>query len=325
MSSIIASMLKFMFMTAVRMIFLMPKATSFRAHFSDHLRPSWTTSVFNFAKSLFRSWSDSQGLISRVQRDRCFASFFASLSRAACFFSSSFSFIDFSFGFSSDSSSSSPNISSMSSSSSVAFFPGGVDDFSVSWTTGFEAAATTTRGALSGGHELRMTGTNRPAVQSQLLTAGNVLTAAPGRPSTSPTSSASAADGWSPPTKVLPSSKSARHLSPSFDARFTPGRHPAVTGPAAPEKRSTAPKVDGLFSGKPRATGVGAAAALGAAVLTGFIVGKSRTSRMESLSVRNIVRRSMPMPQPPVGGRAYSIAVQKSSSLTIASSSPSLP
>ena len=34
--------------------------------------------------------------------------------------------------------------------------------------------------------------------------------------------------------------------------------------------------------------------------------------------------RSMPMPQPPVGGRPYSSAVQKASSTYIASSSPAL-
>ena len=39
-------------------------------------------------------------------------------------------------------------------------------------------------------------------------------------------------------------------------------------------------------------------------------------------SVRNIAIRSMPMPQPPVGGRPHSSALQKSSSSTCASSSP---
>ena len=42
---------------------------------------------------------------------------------------------------------------------------------------------------------------------------------------------------------------------------------------------------------------------------TGFIVGNSRTSRIEAASVRNMTRRSMPMPTPPVGGRPYSMAV----------------
>mmetsp|Transcript_4793 Transcript_4793/g.19541 ORF Transcript_4793/g.19541 Transcript_4793/m.19541 type:complete len:254 (-) Transcript_4793:1187-1948(-) len=55
---------------------------------------------------------------------------------------------------------------------------------------------------------------------------------------------------------------------------------------------------------------------------SGFIAGKSRTSRIEALSVRNMVSRSMPQPQPPVGARPCSNATQKSSSLTIASSSP---
>lgn len=39
-------------------------------------------------------------------------------------------------------------------------------------------------------------------------------------------------------------------------------------------------------------------------------------------SVRNIATRSMPMPQPPVGGSPYSRAVQKVSSMNMASSSP---
>ena len=41
----------------------------------------------------------------------------------------------------------------------------------------------------------------------------------------------------------------------------------------------------------------------------GFIVGKRRTSRIESLSVRSITRRSTPNPRPPVGGIPYSSAV----------------
>lgn len=40
-------------------------------------------------------------------------------------------------------------------------------------------------------------------------------------------------------------------------------------------------------------------------------------------SVRNMVRRSIPMPHPAVGGRPYSSAVQKVSSMNMASSSPS--
>ena len=39
-------------------------------------------------------------------------------------------------------------------------------------------------------------------------------------------------------------------------------------------------------------------------------------------SVRNMVKRSMPRPQPPVGGRPYSRALQKVSSISCASSSP---
>lgn len=39
-------------------------------------------------------------------------------------------------------------------------------------------------------------------------------------------------------------------------------------------------------------------------------------------SVRNMATRSMPMPQPAVGGSPYSSAVQKFSSINMASSSP---
>lgn len=39
-------------------------------------------------------------------------------------------------------------------------------------------------------------------------------------------------------------------------------------------------------------------------------------------SVKNIVNRSIPIPQPPVGGKPYSNAVQKFSSTSCASSSP---
>ena len=41
----------------------------------------------------------------------------------------------------------------------------------------------------------------------------------------------------------------------------------------------------------------------------GFIVGNSRTSRMEALSVSSMTRRSTPKPRPPVGGRPYSSAL----------------
>ncbi|MBF8293591.1 MAG: hypothetical protein HW389_136 [Bacteroidetes bacterium] len=41
---------------------------------------------------------------------------------------------------------------------------------------------------------------------------------------------------------------------------------------------------------------------------SGFIWGKKITSRMESLFVRSIVNRSMPMPSPAVGGIPYSNA-----------------
>ena len=43
---------------------------------------------------------------------------------------------------------------------------------------------------------------------------------------------------------------------------------------------------------------------------------------MVGLSVSSITSRSMPMPMPPVGGIPYSKAIQKSSSIIMASSSP---
>lgn len=46
----------------------------------------------------------------------------------------------------------------------------------------------------------------------------------------------------------------------------------------------------------------------------GSIQPGSSVTLMLLLSVRNIVRRSIPIPQPPVGGRPYSKAVQKFSS-----------
>ena len=45
---------------------------------------------------------------------------------------------------------------------------------------------------------------------------------------------------------------------------------------------------------------------------TGFMVGKSSTSRMEALSVSSITSRSTPKPRPPVGGMPYSSAFTKS-------------
>mmetsp|Transcript_19242 Transcript_19242/g.57129 ORF Transcript_19242/g.57129 Transcript_19242/m.57129 type:complete len:212 (+) Transcript_19242:251-886(+) len=56
---------------------------------------------------------------------------------------------------------------------------------------------------------------------------------------------------------------------------------------------------------------------------SGFIAGNSSTSLIVCVSVRSIAMRSMPMPQPPVGASPYSSAVQKFSSINMASSSPS--
>lgn len=47
----------------------------------------------------------------------------------------------------------------------------------------------------------------------------------------------------------------------------------------------------------------------------GFIVGNNSTSLMLALSVSNITNLSSPMPRPPVGGKPYSRAVMKSSSI----------
>lgn len=44
----------------------------------------------------------------------------------------------------------------------------------------------------------------------------------------------------------------------------------------------------------------------------GFMVGNSRTSRMEAESVSSMTRRSTPKPRPPVGAMPYSNAVTKS-------------
>lgn len=52
-------------------------------------------------------------------------------------------------------------------------------------------------------------------------------------------------------------------------------------------------------------------------------MGKARTSRIVSTSARSMTMRSMPMPQPTVGGRPYSMLVQNPSSGKLASSSPS--
>ena len=47
----------------------------------------------------------------------------------------------------------------------------------------------------------------------------------------------------------------------------------------------------------------------------GFIVGNNNTSLIVGLSVRSITSLSTPKPRPPVGGRPYSRAVMKSSSI----------
>ena len=57
----------------------------------------------------------------------------------------------------------------------------------------------------------------------------------------------------------------------------------------------------------------------------GFMAGKSSTSLMLFLLVKNMAKRSIPSPNPPVGGNPCSKAVTKESSITIASSSPALP
>mmetsp|Transcript_40857 Transcript_40857/g.102874 ORF Transcript_40857/g.102874 Transcript_40857/m.102874 type:complete len:217 (-) Transcript_40857:1134-1784(-) len=54
----------------------------------------------------------------------------------------------------------------------------------------------------------------------------------------------------------------------------------------------------------------------------GRIAGNSKTSLMLMLSVSSMVKRSMPMPHPPVGGRPYSSDTQNVSSMAWLSSSP---
>lgn len=56
-------------------------------------------------------------------------------------------------------------------------------------------------------------------------------------------------------------------------------------------------------------------AILRAYLSTGFIVGNSSTSLMLALSVSSITNLSRPIPRPPVGGKPYSRAVKKSSSI----------
>ena len=54
-----------------------------------------------------------------------------------------------------------------------------------------------------------------------------------------------------------------------------------------------------------------------------LICGNNKTSRMESVWVRSIISRSIPIPIPPVGGMPYSSASMKSTSISEASSFPS--
>ena len=51
----------------------------------------------------------------------------------------------------------------------------------------------------------------------------------------------------------------------------------------------------------------------GAPESSGFIAGKSSTSLMFALFVKNMVRRSTPMPQPPVGQRVLRATTKSSS------------
>lgn len=65
-----------------------------------------------------------------------------------------------------------------------------------------------------------------------------------------------------------------------------------------------------VFSGSASSLAVPAASAPG----SGFVAGKRRTSRIEFWSVRNMTKRSIPKPNPPVGGRPCSRASTKVSS-----------
>mmetsp|Transcript_11380 Transcript_11380/g.28781 ORF Transcript_11380/g.28781 Transcript_11380/m.28781 type:complete len:357 (-) Transcript_11380:1071-2141(-) len=90
----------------------------------------------------------------------------------------------------------------------------------------------------------------------------------------------------------------------------------AVSSPKRSSSRSSS------SAGAAGGAAASAAPAPSAAFSSGFIAGKRSTSLMLFLLLRNMVTRSMPMPQPPVGGRPYSRASQKDSSCSCASSSP---
>merc|ERR1719201_927446 len=109
--------------TAVQMIFCTPNATSTRFKPSDHLSPSFTTVFLILAYSAFKSWSASQGLISRLHKDRWFASFLANFAMALALASSS-SLAAWAFSSSVCSSSSPQKSSSSSSSAAGASFAG---------------------------------------------------------------------------------------------------------------------------------------------------------------------------------------------------------
>lgn len=57
-------------------------------------------------------------------------------------------------------------------------------------------------------------------------------------------------------------------------------------------------------------------------VWIGRIVGNSTTSRRFPCPVKRVIRRSIPNPEPVIGGNPCSIALRNTSSTSIASSSP---
>ena len=71
MSSMMASIDRFIGSTAVSSIFFTPNATSTSLQFSLHLRPSGCTFSLICLNSSLRSCSASQGLISRLHNDLC--------------------------------------------------------------------------------------------------------------------------------------------------------------------------------------------------------------------------------------------------------------
>mmetsp|Transcript_7120 Transcript_7120/g.17867 ORF Transcript_7120/g.17867 Transcript_7120/m.17867 type:complete len:230 (-) Transcript_7120:1572-2261(-) len=158
-------------------------------------------------------------------------------------------------------------------------------------------------------HVERTSGVNMPNNLHQAATFGREATRASSACRTFSKSSASSFEGAVPLTKDFPwrvSSSLSRASSPVMSA---PSDREDIN--AMREKSES---------------DLGALAAISAICSSeGFMAGNNRTSLMLFVLERNMVRRSMPRPNPPVGGNPCSRAVTKESSSTMASSSPALP